>query len=131
MKRFAVILLSVLLFAGCKTSTPDAYFVTLKVDSVKTKSYFLHEFPYEKYRNYIEIKQNDDVYLTYSLIPESNKSIEVLSVESKNPDVIEIVNIDTDNQEIKPFAKASGETKITIKTKDFGSSTTLKIYVSN
>ncbi|MBR1638999.1 MAG: hypothetical protein IJ688_06400 [Treponema sp.] len=132
MKKFGVIGIVCLLFLlfGCEFQKEN-YYVILNVDSEKTQNYVLHENKWNSSLNYIEVKLDDEIYLNYFLIPDHNAYVDVISYSSTNPDIITVTGIDTDTKTLVAKAKSVGEAKISLDTKKYGSSTTLKIEVTD
>lgn len=134
-KRYLFVICFILtILTGCNLNNEKEHYLALSVD-YKTK-YTLHQYPWNSSLNYIEIKldkNTPEVYLSYFLIPSCNSDIEVLSVESSNPEVIsdekDDIKIDTNSRLIKMIAKSTGEAIVTINSKKYGSATTIKIKI--
>lgn len=65
----------------------------------------------------------------YFLVPDTDKIIDIDSIEIDNPDVLELISVDSSKQIINVRAVNIGVAKIRIKTNSFHSSTSLPINV--
>lgn len=124
MKRLLILIPFLFLLFACSDASQE-YSVALKVNTDKVTVY--KELP----APHIETKVNTTINCSYRLIPETDKTINVSSVTSTDEEVIEILDVDSGNKKITARAIKSGESKIHIKTADYGSSTTLVILVNN
>ena len=127
MKRFVFSLIFALCLCSCELIEKQ-YYVVLSVDT-DNKDLFFIENPFNSSDNHFEITTNKTFYLNYFLLPLTDKKIDIQSINSSNPDIIAIEDIDETSKIIKAVAVAPGEARIAIKTKKYGSSTTLKIKV--
>ena len=131
MKRLGLIglLLVICLFSGCKLNNDIQHYVSLSIDLDKSSAKLFTFL--NPNNNYIEINKNSYIYLDYFLIPETDSDIIVTEVISSDDNLISIVDVDEENKHITAYSNDIGQGKITIKTKNFYSSTTLPIVIPN
>jgi len=128
MKRF----LFSLIFAFCLCSCnliDKQYYITLSVDTDNKNMLFIQN-AFDSGKNHFETSVNTTFYLNYFLLPLSDNKIDIQDVYSSNPDIIAIKSIDETSKTIEAITLKTGEAKITIKTKKYGSSTSLYIQVN-
>ena len=124
MKRLYFFLFLVLpLIFSCKTLNKD-YYVIISVEESPDITF------YSATPQHFETTQNIEFNCKYSLVP-SDYSIDIGDVEahSTDPDVIEILKIDSNNHTITAKTKNKGTAKITVVTQNYHSCTTLYIQV--
>ena len=126
MKRLFIFLPLLILLAGCSFFNKE-YNVAIQIDENDNTEFVL--IGRNSSKNYFQNIAGTEITGRYFLLQDTDKYIDVESITSSNTNVIEITDIDYDNYTFTAVSKMTGEAKIIVKTKDYGSSTSLVIRV--
>ena len=126
MKRLFFFIFILPLFFSCKNLAPE-YYVQLSIVE-NTDIVFHPATPVEE--SHFETIQNVIFNCRYHLAPlDINKDIGNVEVYSTDPDVIEILSVDTEHYNITAKTKNKGIAKVKVVTEKYYSSTSLYILV--
>lgn len=117
-KLFAIILLSFLL-VSCQQNIE--YYLVINTD-------FKLVVPPNRI-NYLTGEKNNIYTCTWSYVPELDIEEETVTVEIKNPEVLELLSVDKKNKTLLVKAIKEGETNIRVVT-ETSSNTTLRIVIN-
>ena len=124
MRKIFLFSIIFLLFFSCNNHAEPEYYVVISVNEDQNIIFHQGIDPHFTTINNVEFT------LYYEVVP-SNSSIKVddVDVYSTDPEVIEIIDVNTNSCIIKALTKNDGVAKVRIKTEKYHSSTSLYISV--
>lgn len=124
MKKLLLLFIPIILFSACNYNAKH-YGVALSIN--ESNSVIFHSGLGTN--NYFETSVNSEITGKYFLVPDKDDKIEIEYLKSTDDSIIEITEVNKSNYSFKAIAKSAGNAKITVKTKSYGSSTSLVIIV--
>lgn len=125
MKKLFLILIPVLFFVSCYREPPMhsiATSIDLNENVINCKT---------TYDAWLEVRNTEIITGHYFLIPLSDESFTINKLYSTDPDVIEVLSIDTDNCTFSAAIKKIGKAKIKIESDNYPVGTSLRIEVKS
>ena len=117
--KFLFIIFLSLLFFSCKSEPSN--WVIVSLDNNDNTNFYNSRQSDGTIKTWVSVKVGDEIKLNLSLLPESDKYIDVAKVYSTNPTVVGIGFIDLNSRKITVNVLSIGEAEVVIKTKSFGS----------
>lgn len=125
MKKLFLFLIPVFFLIGCYREPPmHSIAISIDLNDNVTKHGTDRDF-------WIETRNVDTITGKYFLIPLSETKLNINSLYSTDPDVIEITDIDTDNYTFTAKLKKTGKAKIRIEADNSPMASSLRIEIKN
>lgn len=130
MKKYFFVYILFFIFFLTACNNEPSHWITISISENEDAVFYNVFQPDNTIKSYIDTETGKELVFNLSLIPESNKYIDVIKVYSTNPDVACIKLVDIDSRTITVKTLKTGEAKIIVKTKSFNGCTSSIIKVN-